>query len=531
MSSRVNATIGADGTAINGVPSELINNIYFNSYGSSFFGEKAGDGLSEENKNNTFVGFNSGSSELNIISYYNTFIGVNAGKNVGNNSSNNIVVGTNNNRNQNQKYIITVGLENKTLSGSLTFGHFNENSGYENIVTGQHNTLIANNSIVVGNNNYINNSENHSNCTIIGHDISLHSNYNLNIDNTFVKYDDLEDSETLFIGFDNKYDNFKTAIGFQKNSADLHNILNTCNNDICLYVNQGIYANNISIGDITSNSSIFLGVTSNITTNIQYYLPDYPENTHNMFLTLKEDGEMYWKHLQIGSTILTTDDLPEGKNNLYFNHDISLDDIQNGVNNNYIKNGIYNRDLVIFGTLTVNKLRVLGVNMKQDTTFDNYLNNLVDSKVFEIEKSLDDNVSFLNTKLEIIDANASNYVNNIANNTRFFIKTLSSSLYDIADLPYNLSQYQNIRYRTFNVSLIKNNILEYSLVINVHYNGNIVQNVDYQILFTQNNMNTINKYINNIVYGYTIVENIIGFYNNMITITVKSGYEITMMSV
>lgn len=550
-----NSGIGADGTAINGVPRDLLNNITFNTYGSAFFGENAGSGLSEEtNRNNTYIGTNSGSSLLTKASYFNTFIGANSGKNIGNNSSSNIIIGTNHNGLQNQQFTISIGLENYTRSQSLTYGHNNINNGQNNVIAGKDNNLQGNDiltlgdrntlkidkSIVIGNDNNIENTEyGHSNCTIIGHDISLYSNYNLNIDNTFVKYDDFEVSETIFIGFDNKYDHIKTVIGYDQSSIEIENILNSCNNDISLYVHKGLIANNIALGSITSNNSISLGITSNITSNVQYYLPDYPESTHNMFLTLKDDGEMFWKHLQIGSSILTTDDLPEGSTNLYFNDtafderfemktsDISLDNIQNGVNNNYIKNGIFNRDLVIFGTLTVNKLRVLGVNMKQDTTFDKYINNLVESKVFEIEKTIDDNVSLLNTKIN----NTSNYIEEVSNNTRFFIKTNFSSLHDIGLLPYSSSVYTNIRYRSFNISLTKNNILEYSLTINVNYNGIIVTDINYQILYTQNNLNTLIKYVSNIVVGLSILDNKIGFYNNTITLSIVSGYEITMMSI
>ena len=116
MTSRFNnLIIGADGSAINGVPSELLDNIYFNTQGSAFFGENAGNGLNEEtNQNNTYIGTNSGSSSLGKSSYFNTFIGANSGKDIGNNSSSNIIIGTNKNTEQNQQFIISIGLENYT---------------------------------------------------------------------------------------------------------------------------------------------------------------------------------------------------------------------------------------------------------------------------------------------------------------------------------------------------------------------------------------------------------------------------------
>ena len=557
MTSRFNnLIIGADGSAINGVPSELLDNIYFNTQGSAFFGENAGNGLNEEtNQNNTYIGTNSGSSSLGKSSYFNTFIGANSGKDIGNNSSSNIIIGTNKNTEQNQQFIISIGLENYTCSHSLTYGQNNSNIGNSNIVSGNdnnvqgddilifgtQNTLNIDKSIVIGHDNNID-MQGYSNCTIIGNGLTLNSNYNLNIHNTFVKHDNFENCETIFIGFDNKYDHIKTAIGFDKNNIEFENIINTSNDDVDLYINKGLSTNNIILGSLTSNKFLSLGISSNITSNIQYYLPDYPETTSNMFLTLKDDGEMFWKNVELEQPIMTTDELAVGSSNLYFNNtlfderftvnisDISLDNIQNGINNNYIKNGIYNRDLVIFGTLTVNKLRVLGINMKQDTTLDNYINNLVESQIFSLEKTLNDNVSFLNTKLETVENNTCNYIENVSNNTRLFIKTENSSLHDVTNLPYNLSLYTNIKYRSFNVSILKEKILEYSLIINVSYKGIRVVNVDYQILYSLFHINTITTYISNIVYGVSIVDNKIGFYNNMITLTILPEYEITMIS-
>jgi len=203
------------------------------------------------------------------------------------------------------------------------------------------------------------------------------------------------------------------------------------------------------------------------------------------------------------------------------------------VNNTYIKNGIYNKDLVVFGTLTVNKLRVLGVNMTQDATFDDYINNIVNAKVIEWETTISNSVSILDNKIDTVAENLTNYVDNITNNTRWFLETTeSSTILNISKIGFQINFYNNeMQNRTFNVSLTKNDTLQLSFCIIVNYFDTTVYSIAYQLMYANKYAGQITKFQTNIIHGIKTDGNSISFYSNMIDITLAHGYSITIMSI
>jgi len=569
-------SIGADGTPIFGFQ-DIENNLSFTN-SSTMVGENAGDGIDKNvlrnNILNTFVGFSSGEKALN--SYLNTFIGSYSGKNVSE-GSNSIIIGKSSGEKKTYD-IISLGNENITQNNCITIGHLNNNNGYANYVAGKknyvkgtniscvgnRNNVSANNSLIYGNYNgpvgdglescnliiignsnlsSINNNFTQlmkSNPILIGNNLSDNNAFTVNIGDTFVKYDDYVEKEVVFIGLDKKYEILQTAIGFKEDDIETSNILyssNTVDTEIDLYVKNGIQASHLTLIDtnITSNeltsSSITISISSNISSNIHYVLPDYPNVPDNMFLTVDGNGEMYWKNVSNNVGGDFSDEIFDERFAIKVS-ELSLDDIQNGANNNYIKNGIYNRDLVIFGTLTVNKLRVLGVNMKQDATFDDYINNLVDAKIFDWEKTVDDNVSLLNSKIDSLEINTSNHIANVVDNLRWFLETSDSMTENISRLAMKESlANDNVFFRTFNVSIMNNDVLTHSLCVNVSYTGSTVSFVSFQLFYTKPNSGTITRYQTSIIHGVNIGGNKIGFYNNMVDILLLQGNNLTIMSI
>lgn len=466
-------TITADGNSRFSTNS-LTDYIFFDNR-SAIVGENAGDNLNASySYYNTLLGYKS--AERSIYSYLNTFIGAEAGANIQKGSSN-IIIGkeymkvlSNNTYSPiSTSNIISLGINNKTSDNSISIGHSNSNIdtyslsiGRQNIIKGKwancignyNNFIASDESIIIGNKNGLLNVNSGHNVLVIGNSnvydkqlkyekllskqpILIGNNLNndnehciINIGDTFVKYDDYVNNEYVLIGAKGNYSNLpNVAIGF--NYTDITcNIINT-SNDASLYVKNGVMADKIILGNYSSNAEerfeVSIGVLPNLSTNIQYYLPNLPENPNNMFLTTSNNGEMYWKYISTligggggdsgngndgGLSLLTTDDLPEGNNNLYFTNqnfdnrfdykisNTTLDEIQNGTTNTYIKNGIYNRDLVIFGTLTVNKLRVLGVNFKPDTTLEGYIEDVIYDKTFGLISALEIENSNLKVQLE-----------------------------------------------------------------------------------------------------------------------------------
>ena len=595
-------TIGADGNPIFSLPN-LENNISFLNL-SVIIGENSGSGIDVnslyQNELNTFLGQNSG--ELILNSYLNTFIGANAGDKI-NQGSNNIIIGKTSGE-INSYDIISIGSNNVTSYNSISvgnnihnngvenciFGKNNNFQGHNNICTGNDNTFWTNNSIIFGNDNGIDgfgidtsniviigngnlNSSNEdytklleSQPVLIGNELIQNTGFVVNIRDTFIKYDDYLENEIVFIGLNRKYESSSTAIGFDDSDIESSNLFQSSNTNIDLFVKHGIQSSHLTLtnkfitideyldssnssntssnitSNITSNissKSITLSIPDNLTSNIQYILPNFSYDNHNMFLSVDDEGVMNWKKVDV--QISSTDDIPVGSNNLYFNDEIfnnklnsiSLDDIQNGVNNTYIKNGIYNKDLVVFGTLTVNKLRVLGVNMTQDATFDDYINNIVNAKVIEWETTISNSVSILDNKIDTVAENLTNYVDNITNNTRWFLETTeSSTILNISKIGFQINFYNNeMQNRTFNVSLTKNDTLQLSFCIIVNYFDTTVYSIAYQLMYANKYAGQITKFQTNIIHGIKTDGNSISFYSNMIDITLAHGYSITIMSI
>jgi hypothetical protein len=174
-----------------------------------------------------------------------------------------------------------------------------------------------------------------------------------------------------------------------------------------------------------------------INSNINYILPYLPYNSSNIVLSTNQNGELYWKEANIlfeTDTIskYTTDDLKEGKINQYYTNTkgydaaetilrdkftsyfnpsynnrintLTLDEVKNGTSNRYISDGVVNQDLIIFGTLTVNKIQVLGVDIKNETAFNSYVTNIMQSTSNELMNTINmllDRIKVLENRLNI----------------------------------------------------------------------------------------------------------------------------------
>lgn len=477
-------TILADGTSRFGV-SSITDNLQFD-YESTIIGEYAGYNIGSStsftNYGNTFLGYKSGTNAT--VSQYNTFIGHESAINI-DKGENNIIIGRElANKLSSGAYklvstydIISIGIDNKTNDNSISIGKRNINNGTHNTIVGKNNTIYGNslhclgnhnflaqnsdsvcignsnggafvtatgtgsNTIIIGNNNLTDSSENFtmllaSHPILIGNNLN-HCNYTINIGNVFTKYDNYIDSETVFIGSYSRYssNSIPVAVGFTDDDiVKNYSFLESSNANASLYAKGGVYTDKLIIGNFSyHSSSVSFGLSSNITSNIQYTLPDIPKNPTNMFLTTKSDGELYWNHIDING--LTSDDLQEGDSNLFYNTSrfdsrfdeklsyVTLDHIGNGITNSFIKNGIYNRDLVVFGSLTVNKLRVLGVNMKTDTTFDNYIENLINAKMLK----WDENIATINSRIDTITEDLTNMIISNDTNVSNYIKRVITS--------------------------------------------------------------------------------------------------------
>lgn len=446
----------------------LSDYLVFDNY-SAVIGENVGENLTSRSYLNTLLGYKSAESSTYL--YFNTFIGAESGANIDSGTSNIIIGKEYMQVLSNNKYspistsnIISLGINNKTSDNSISIGHSNSNIdnyglsiGRQNIIKGKMTNCIGNNnklinsheSIIIGNTNGILNENyygdnififgNSNICSkklnyeqllskqpiIIGNNLNNDNiNCTINIGDTFVKYDDYVNNEYILIGSKGYYNDLPNVL-IGLNYRDItSNVINTSNN-ASLYVKNGVMVDKIIFGDFSSNVTpkyeVSIGISSNITSNIHYYLPDLPDNPNNMFLTTSNNGELYWKYVtsmggSIDMSLYNTDNLREGNNNFYFTNqrfdnrfdsvfvnkisNTSLDEIQNGSINTYIKNGIYNRDLVIFGTLTVNKIRVLGVNFNPDTTLEGYIEDVVYSKTIELIHTLEVENSNLKVQVE-----------------------------------------------------------------------------------------------------------------------------------
>lgn len=537
-------------------------------YNSVIVGENSGKSinLSTEsivrNYYNTFIGYNSGRNSA--VTLENTFIGFEAGTNI-QYGSNNILIGKNYN---NQQLIrlydaISLGTNNRPGNGSIVCGTSNLDYGNNNIFLGLENlsqnsyhtthvgtnntTYNLNDSIILGNDNIIKSDTinndiivlgNHnifsnidttnllsSSPIFIGHSLYESCNYTVNIDDTFLKYDNYINREIIQFGPGGKYYdgcNIQMSIGFAKDEInDLDEFIDNSSNYNSLYVKSGIYTDSLSIGSYenVSNYNISISVTSNLTSNIEYILPDYP-HVKNPVLSTNENGEMFWKQVDISNN--TTDSLRQGTSNLYYNQSLvdarmsatfynkfeqeftfkmsqyNTDNIVIGTSNKFIENGIFNSDMYIFGTLTVNRLRVLGVDVKNDFGINDYINDIVNTSIDKIDKRIDHLDDTLQSYIDIVSATPfndviKNYIDSAAtvaavdaiadvtssvNELNYIQKTILqndviSEVIDITNIPYK-NDVNGINYvKTFDICISNesDDILEYSICAIMTYDA------------------------------------------------------------
>lgn len=414
---------------------------------------------------NVFIGNNSGLNTLKSLN--NTFVGYQSGMNI-EAGSNNIILGQelDTGRVYDVYNVLSVGLGNRTFNNSISIGSSNLNTGNNSSVIGKNNISDGDDNICIGKDNIQSNmtksiiignssgmvgqtnSNISSNVILIGNNLSnlsgstimigndLNPIFNLNIGDALLRYKDTSNTETIMIG--NTCNAINVMVGYS--DIDLLNFeryRQTSNIvDNGMYVKYGINAQSLTLGNAvntTSNYTISLNISSNLHSNIAYTLPDYPINA-NMVLSSRENGTLYWKTADASLSLASTDMLKQGTSNLYYspsivdnrvdarmdavfyqkfdyNYDkrlvnLNLDMITDGTSNNYITNGIYNRDLLVFGTLTVNKLKVLGTDMKGENTFDQYINRLVSNSSNDLKKYVDD-------KFVVLDQSMSNMMLNL----------------------------------------------------------------------------------------------------------------------
>jgi len=425
----------------------LLENLKFGNE-SLAIGKNAGKNLNftsvDKNSFNTILGTQAGYNSLSIANTI--LVGHKAGTNLYS-GSNNIIIGGEDDKGK-YEYLnetISLGILNKLNNNSIAVGSYNFNDGLLNIIYGYYNNILSSNSsyniiignfnitsnasknINIGNNNIINNND----TIFIGNNLS-DNNYDINIGNAFARYKKTNEEKYVVIG--DIINDYPVCIGY--NDIKTLPITSTF---FSLYVNSSIYTKNaIQIG----NTSLI--ANSNSTSNISYILPDFIPDNSNFFLTSDIYGQLFWKNLNsinnigsysgidiaasnVYSIIKNTDYLPEGTSNKYFdcnlvsfliNDDydkkisnaaydvlsnieqmISLDELRNQAGNKIIKNGIISDNLIIFGTLIVNKLEIIDLISMDEITLYKYLEKL--------------NSNITSNRIEMIDYNtlSSNFSN------------------------------------------------------------------------------------------------------------------------
>jgi len=514
---------------------DALNRNYYN----TFLGYKSGENTSLAT-NNIFIGAESGTYVQSASN--NILIGKNYNDNTLKALYDVIAIGQNNNPGFNSIIVgntnFDTGYDNLILgdnniltksTNTIAIGSNNTTlNTLKSIIIGNDNNLqlnnnYLNNAIILGNNIFQNNLkfENlmKSKPLIIGNDINqlYNCNYTINIGNTFCKYDDYIDNEILYFGGNNKYNKEFTpsAFGFKFDEIDgLNNLYNfqqsnlyfdssnTYSNIIphSVYVKSGIFTDRLSIGsytetheELSSNYSITLLSSSNLTSNLRYVLPDYP-HTSDSFLSYDTDGELKWKRVDI--TNLTTDKVPQGSSNIYYspslvdarinanyvslfqqNFDLKMsqintDSIQTGSSNRFITNGVLDTDLYVFGTLTVNRLQVIGVDLSTKMTLNEYMDDILQ----ETSNSLFEKISYYDSRLVDItekDKNMSNYISKFYDSVNLSIETLydenlsskfeytSNELYQIlSNIDFNMSNYVDTLTKKIDILYQENEILK-----------------------------------------------------------------------
>jgi hypothetical protein len=424
----------------------LTDNIKFDNQ-SVIIGENAGKDVKQQaalSKNyfNTFLGYSAGQNSAKASDTI--FVGAQSGMNLYS-GSNNIIIG----RERDDGTFISVydilslGLFNQTLNNSISVGSYNQTNGYMslgigkyNVATGDANVTIGNNAVYngsyninIGNNNtgptapqdpyqnidpvllttnksiaIGNNIEMRNQAIMIGNNLTGTDTTVMNIGNVII-----QDNQGLFLSQSNIT---PVCIGFQRGQTDQSQsqdggqttlqLLPTTSNAYSLYTNGGLYVQDrIAIGNF------ILSANSNITSEIEYILPDLPTNlqdANNVALSLNNKNELIWKRIY-----QNTDELPQGTTNLYYNNAqvdarvdakfyevfnsyfddrliqmapvISLDQLKNGTSNKMIVNNVYQGDISVTGRLNVNhlivnKIEVLGYGTNVGSALSSGLSDL-----------------------------------------------------------------------------------------------------------------------------------------------------------
>jgi len=249
------------------------------------------------------------------------------------------------------------------------------------------------------------------------------------------------------------------VIGY--NSNDIIDI----SNKNSLYIKGGISTSNLTIRN-DSNSSISLRVPETLKSNIAYYLPEIPKTISRLMMTTDSNGFMKWTetnifttdtNITLGSIITsniyvsgiisgdgsklsnlnlsdrTTDDLKEGKNNLYFTiprtsniikkliSEITTDFIKEGYSNiYYTKDRDSNAFKLNFSNITTDNIKEGSNNLYFN---QNYLSNAI---IFNFTKITTDDIKEGTSNLFLTSSNINKL---ISNKTTDDIKEGSSNLF------------------------------------------------------------------------------------------------------
>ena len=436
---------------------------------------------------------------------------VSIGKNINIEGNNNIGIGSN---------IFIVG-QNSVIIGN----DGSKNPINESIIIGKNNLKnnYANNCIVIGNNN---NSIINTKQIIVGNNIN--NNFLFNIDNTICR-----NEKAIYLGLDGT----PVAIGY--NSNEIPDISD--NNS--LYIKNGINIPNISLKN-KNNFTITLKADETLNKNIIYTIPKIPEKFSKLMLTTNSNGYMAWDETDTLNTATninvtniicnnidikgvisgdghelsnvnisdkTTDDLVEGKNNLYFTNERASNAFFNSinlVNTDNIKEGnsnlffTYERDATAFfvnlSNITCDYIKEGSNNLYYNenllsNTLKNLFSNYTTTNLTEGYSNLYfTNERFINKFNEIIITKTTDYFTE--GNSNFFftedkaINKLNNFITLISSdniKEGNSNQYFNINKLQSNVD----NFLKFKTsddIIegksNIYYNENSINNIVENII-------------------------------------------------
>ena len=452
----------------------------------------------------------------------------------------------------------------------MIYGHGNRVTKNENILIG-HDNITSNilHSIVIGKNNFLQNTVDYIN---IGNNLIYP--YKINIGDTFLKYSSSND-DMIFLGLQSN-NITSTAIGFSNTEIEFpSNFPYISPNKHSLYVKNGTYTDKLTIGKFDSSNinkySISLKCPFEMTSNVEYILPKFPENYKDMFLTTDDHGIMSWKEVDVRAQI---------------DNNLDLDKIRNGTSNQYIKNGVYKSNLHVDGLLVVNKLQVLGTditnyntqyNQQYNANMSNYTMNEIDEKIAYLRNIYDEqienmisNIQSLIEEIEVPNGVITNlytdkvilkdpdtqktvnilFQNNelvfesdgvrlnvfgsqrILNQHIWMFFSLSSAQFDITDIPF-LSNIENANFsKVLYVSIRSTeieNIVIYSVMLILDFNSSkVIQNVSFHILYSYYPCDTLTyDFIANILF---LSNNTIEINENNINVELSNDNQITMMA-